>query len=102
MPPIPREDYEMLTSPWAPSLQEESWVGRVLAQLAGLVEGDRERGRLLALLAMFSPVNLQLDNEDILCLKANIKYHWMSVFGLAFCCTRLLKFKIIDPPMIKV
>eukprot|EP00092_Neocalanus_flemingeri_P032297 GFUD01035114.1.p1 GENE.GFUD01035114.1~~GFUD01035114.1.p1 ORF type:complete len:135 (-),score=38.71 GFUD01035114.1:63-467(-) len=63
------EAYDMMTSPWASSIADEEFVADTFKLLSELISGDEELGDLLCLLALFSPVDVQLSKEETFCLK---------------------------------
>ena len=66
---VPLEAFEIMTSPWASNIEDEEFVAEIFNQLVKLVFGDREIMKFLTLLALFSPVNIQLTAEETFGLK---------------------------------
>ena len=66
---ISLDAFETMTSPWAPSIEDEEFVAATFQHLSELINGDSEVGKLLCLLALFSPVKIHLSTEETLCLK---------------------------------
>ena len=63
---LPKEE---MKSPWASSIEDEDFVESTYHVLCRLIKGDPEVGKMLGLLALFSPVGVALDKEQNCSLK---------------------------------
>ena len=65
----PLAEYTCMKSPWASSIEVEDFVENTYDVLSRLIKGDPELGKMLGLLALFSPVQVALENEQKCSLK---------------------------------
>ena len=63
------DDYEVMTSPFTPNHDDEVLIMNTFTNFAQLIQDDKEVGRLLAMLVMFSPAGVDLDSQEELSLK---------------------------------
>ena len=66
---IPIEEYEMFTSPWANTLEDEEYVKQTYDYLEELIEDDQEVSKMLTFLVFFSPLTDNLSQEASVVLK---------------------------------
>ena len=69
LPAFRTEDFEMMTSPMTPNQEDELFLASTFSSFAGLIDGNKEVGRLFAMLVMFTPFGANLTNEETLILK---------------------------------
>ena len=69
LPPYKTEDFEIMTAPVTPNLEDDNFLGSTYGQFFELMDGDKELGRILAMLVMFTPFDVALTNEESLILK---------------------------------
>ena len=67
--PYKTEDFEIMTAPVTPNLEDDNFLGSTYGQFFELMDGDKELGRILAMLVMFTPFDVALTNEESLILK---------------------------------
>jgi len=61
---LPLDAFAMFTSPWAPKIEHEDFVGETFDQLHDLIHGDQDLSRLLFLLSLFSPVDIEHSGDE--------------------------------------
>ena len=66
---LPLDAFAMFTSPWAPNIEHEDFVAETFHQLDNLLHGDQDLSRLLLLLSLFSPVDIEHSAEENVWLK---------------------------------
>ena len=67
--PYKPDDFEIMTSPFTPNHEDEVFLGKTFTCLGGLIRGDTEVGRLLAMLVMFSSDGADLTQEESMMMK---------------------------------
>ena len=67
--PYKQEDFEILTSPFTPNHDDEVFMMKTFTDFVGLIRADKELGRLLAMLVMFSPSGVEMAPEETETLK---------------------------------
>lgn len=69
LPPYKAEDFEVMTAPVTPNQEDDIFLGSTYGQIFELIAGDKELGRIYAMLVMFSPSGVTLTNEESMILK---------------------------------
>ena len=67
--PVPIESFDICSSPYARRFEDEEFFDAISQKFSSLLEGDLELGKIILLLALVSPVGLELDSEDVALLK---------------------------------
>jgi len=66
---IHQERYDILTSPWATNIDDEHFVESTNEKLSTFLQRDYEIGKLLFLLASFSPINVKISHDEMTSIK---------------------------------
>lgn len=69
LPPYKSEDFEIMTAPVTPNQEDDLFLGSTYGKIFELMDGDKELGRIFAMLVMFSPYGVTLTNEESMILK---------------------------------
>ena len=67
--PYRSEDFEMMTAPVTPNQEDDIFLESTYGRFFKLMDGDKELGRILAMLVMFIPSGVEMTNEESLILK---------------------------------
>lgn len=67
--PVPLQNYDIFSSPYAQRFEDEQFVEKICEKFSRLLNGDLECGKLVYLLALVSPVKLDLEPQDVDLLK---------------------------------
>ena len=67
--PVPADSYDTCSSPYARRFEDEEFFDAISQKVSNLFEGDLELGKIVYLLALVSPVGLELDSEEVALLK---------------------------------
>ena len=63
------QNYDIFSSPYAQRFEDEQFVEKICEKFSRLLNGDLECGKLVYLLALVSPVKLDLEPQDVDLLK---------------------------------
>jgi len=66
---IHQERYDISTSPWATNIDDEYFVDSTNEKLSIFLQKDYEIGKLLFLLASFSPINVRISHDKMTSIK---------------------------------
>ena len=67
--PVPIESYDICSSPYAQRFEDEQFIDAISEKFSNLLKGDLELGKIIYLLALVSPVGLDLASEEVALLK---------------------------------
>ena len=67
--PVPIESYDICSSPYAQRFEDEEFIDAISEKFSNLLKGDHELGKIIYLLALVSPVGLDLASEEVALLK---------------------------------
>ena len=69
LPPYKTEDFEIMTAPVTPNEEDDMFLASTYGHISKVMDGDKELGRLFAILVMLSPVDAKLSYEESMILK---------------------------------
>jgi len=67
--PVPLHSYDICSSPYAQRYEDEQFFDEICQKFSQLINGDLELSKILYLLALVSPVGLDLERQDVDLLK---------------------------------
>jgi len=67
--PVPLESFDLCSSPYAQRFEDEEFIDAISGKFSNLLKGDLELGKIIILLALVSPVGLDLASEEVALLK---------------------------------
>jgi len=67
--PVPIKSFDICSSPYAQRFEDEQFFDAISEKFSNLLKGDLELGRIILLLALVSPVGLDLASEEVVLLK---------------------------------
>jgi len=67
--PVPLESFDLCSSPYAQRFEDEEFIDAISGKFSNLLKGDLELGKIIILLALVSPVGLDLAPEEVALLK---------------------------------